>query len=272
FPAEEPERPPTPQPKTTVFERGTHHKTAPETWSTIKITLVGSHPLWGHYLWNAARAFAKFLDENPRLYCGRNVLELGAGGGLPGLLAAKNGARQVLLTDYPDTNLLKNLEKNVADNDCGASTSVLVSLFYSHCSLPDHVCVQGYVWGHPMGPLLDHIHVSPADSNKYDLIILSDLVFNHSEHEALLKTCDLCLSTSVINLYNEAPCVLVFYTHHRPHLAQKDLQFFEKARNLGWICKEILQERFQPMFPDDPGDEKVRAVVHGWKLTRRLLV
>jgi len=45
--------------------------------------------------WNAARALARFLQRNPELYAGRTVLELGAGGGLPGLVAAKCGARKV---------------------------------------------------------------------------------------------------------------------------------------------------------------------------------
>lgn len=47
------------------------------------------------FRWNAARAFASYLDMNVDLYHGRSVLELGAGGGLPGIVAAKNGAQQV---------------------------------------------------------------------------------------------------------------------------------------------------------------------------------
>jgi predicted RNA methylase len=43
----------------------------------------------------AARALAGFLQRNPELYAGRTVLELGAGGGLPGLVAAKSGARKM---------------------------------------------------------------------------------------------------------------------------------------------------------------------------------
>jgi nicotinamide N-methyltransferase len=86
-------------------------------WDHINIRLVGTHPLWGHYLyanfqiylpfrngidyfgvscrWNAARSFATYLDADPKLYRNQSVLELGAGGGLPGIVAAKNGARMV---------------------------------------------------------------------------------------------------------------------------------------------------------------------------------
>lgn len=49
--------------------------------------------------WNAARAFATYLDGHPQLYQDRNVIELGAGGGLPGIVAALNGAKAVRQQD-----------------------------------------------------------------------------------------------------------------------------------------------------------------------------
>ena len=55
------------------------------------------------YRWNAARALAGFLQCNPVLFFGRNVLELGAGGGLPGLVTAKCGARKVRMCVYART-------------------------------------------------------------------------------------------------------------------------------------------------------------------------
>lgn len=45
--------------------------------------------------WNASLAFASYLDDHPELYRDRHVLELGAGGALPGIVAAKNGAKRV---------------------------------------------------------------------------------------------------------------------------------------------------------------------------------
>ena len=47
------------------------------------------------YRWNASRSFATYLDDHTELYRDRAVLELGAGGGLPGIVAANNGARTV---------------------------------------------------------------------------------------------------------------------------------------------------------------------------------
>ena len=138
--------------------------------------------------WNAARAFATYLDQNSLLYRHQSVLELGAGGGLPGIVTAKNGARkvisygydqhvqdaltlvtlQVVLTDYPDAELLENLRYNVQAN------------------VPDTlrhlVDVEGYIWGQQVSPLLDLLPDSAVQSGKgFNLIILSDLIFNHSQ-------------------------------------------------------------------------------------------
>ena len=41
------------------------------------------------------------------------MLELGAGAGLPSLVCAINGASQVVVTDYPDADLVENLQYNV---------------------------------------------------------------------------------------------------------------------------------------------------------------
>lgn len=87
----------------------------------LAVRLVGSHPLWGHMLWNAARLFADKLDTDKGICCGKNVLELGAGAALPSFIAALNGAKKVLsrnsdckvmITDYPDHELLQNIEHN----------------------------------------------------------------------------------------------------------------------------------------------------------------
>jgi len=42
--------------------------------------------------------------------------------------------------------------------------------------------------------------------------------------------------------------VLVFYTHHRPHLAQRDMSFFDMAQECGWKCEKVLTERFPVRF------------------------
>lgn len=52
------------------------------------------------------------------------------------------------------------------------------------------------------------------------------------------------------------PTLLVFFTHHRPHLAIKDMIFFEKAK-ADWIAEEVVQTSYQvcklPNFPYGQG-------------------
>ncbi|KAI6111818.1 putative methyltransferase-domain-containing protein [Pisolithus croceorrhizus] len=257
----DPWRPPTPE---ATFARYLSHKNenvSKDSPSEVAIRLVGSHPLWGHYLWNASVAVAEYLESNRDSVRGRFVLELGAGGGLPGIVSAQIGAEMVVLTDYPDRELIDNLTYNVDHNVSPTGRT--------------KVDVMGYVWGHKVDDLLAVLPSTRKSWRLFDLIILSDLVFNHSQHDALLRTCELCLTPLPGHVQEPpsnqpAPCVLVFYSHHRPHLAHRDLDFFNKARSQGWVCEKIVNRKFPPMFPDDPGDEEVRSTVHGWRLVRGL--
>lgn len=55
-----------------------------------------------------------YLYDHARdLVHGRAVLELGAGAGLPSIAAAIWGAKQVVVTDYPDEDLVENLQMNI---------------------------------------------------------------------------------------------------------------------------------------------------------------
>ena len=168
--------------------------------------------------WNASRSFASFLDKT-KLCQDRTALELGAGGALPSIIAVLSGAAKVVITDYPDSPLIENIRYNVAKNT----------------SSQDKVSIKGYIWGQDTKPLQDFL---PLGQIGFDIIILSDLIFNHSQHDALLDTCEQSLST------DPSACVLVFYTHHRPHLAHRDMEFFEKAQNRNWKADKLLTETF----------------------------
>ncbi|KAF9512129.1 hypothetical protein BS47DRAFT_1466587 [Hydnum rufescens UP504] len=269
----EPPRPPSPEPTVEVYYRDPNiHNNRIHDWVSISIRLVGSHPLWGHHLWNAARSFATYLDANASTLCaGRTILELGAGGALPGIAATLLGAKKVVLTDYPDHDLLRNIAINVDEN--------------VPPRLRANVDVQGYIWaqlvaleddGVPVShlssaPVITTGHIVDASLPRFDLILMSDLIFNHSQHDALLNTCEQALSFERSNqdtVLPSTPAVLVFFSHHRPNLAHRDLNFFTKARDRGWTCEEFFSQNMGAMFPDDPGDLAVRSVVHGWRLYR----
>ena len=62
--------------------------------------------------------------------------------------------------------------------------------YNAQANAADHVAsgvvrTSGYLWGADPQPLLDML---PAGVDRYDLLILSDLVFNHQQHGALLTT------------------------------------------------------------------------------------
>ena len=68
-PLQEPPRPPSPEPTIATFSRDAsqNHNDLSCQWSTIDIRLVGSHPLWGHYLWVSFRC-AIFVRGGPETH------------------------------------------------------------------------------------------------------------------------------------------------------------------------------------------------------------
>lgn len=215
---------------------------------TLTISLVGHNPLWGHQLWNAGRIISTFFEKSPSLVKGKNVLELGAGAGLPSLVCKLLGAERVVVSDYPDPDLVANLWKNV---DTLRSTSDLKD------DGEDKLVAEGYCWGNDAAPLLSHLPPSPEPG--FDVLILADLLFNHSEHEKLVKTIEFTLKKT-----SDAKA-LVFFTPYRPWLYEKDMAFFDICRARGFIVEKILEEMMEKvMFEKDPGDEELRRTVFGY--------
>ncbi|KAN0065834.1 Protein N-terminal and lysine N-methyltransferase efm7 [Thecaphora frezii] len=247
-------RPKTPPPTVTYYD-------FPGSDAKLTLHLVGSHPLWGHLAWNASFVMADFLCAHANtLTKGRKVLELGAAAGLPSIVCNWVEASHVVASDYPDPDLLGNLVKNIAFN-CGEDNK---STFKG----PGYAAAEGFIWGTDPTKVLSHL--SADGSEKFDLILLSDLVFNHQAHPALLDTCERCLadplSADEADKDLRTPCVLVFFTHHRPHLANKDMGFFDLAEAKGWKVQKLGEWFREPMFPDDPGDKQVRSTIHGFRL------
>jgi nicotinamide N-methyltransferase len=156
---------------------------------------------------------------------------LGAGAGLPSLVCAINNAAQVVVTDYPDADLVDNLRYNV-----------------THCEdLPEgasNIVAEGYLWGAPTESLTKHL----SEESGFDVLILADLLFNHSEHAKLINSVKLTLKKSAKSI------AYVFFTPYRPWLLQKDLAFFDLARESGFIVKKTLEKVMDKvMFEEDPG-------------------
>jgi nicotinamide N-methyltransferase len=213
--------------------------------ATISLRLVGHNPLWGHHLWNAGRVIAHYLEENPVLVATKTVLELGAGAGLPGLVCGTLGSRKVVVSDYPDPELVSNLWLNI-----------------DQCPLfrEGRVVAEGYCWGADAAPLLSHL---PSGEEGFDVLILADLLFNHSEHAKLVQSVQATLSR------DRASKALVFFTPYRPWLYEKDMAFFELVKEAGFTVEKVLEQKMEKvMFEKDPGDEELRRTVFGYVVRR----
>lgn len=195
------------------------------------------HSLWGERLWEAGKIMFRLIRD--RAYgvdvAGRTCVEFGAGVGLTSICCSLQGARNVVATDYPDDNLIENLAFNATKYP--------------------RVSVVGHQWGYDVAPVL-----ALNGGEKFDIAILSDLVFNHPCHTALLQSLSRCLRRDGY--------AMVTYTHHRPHLVAEDLRFFERAREeFGFRVEELGTAKHAPMFENDIGPVEVRSTAHICRLT-----
>jgi len=213
---------------------------------TLTLHLVGHNPLWGHHLWNAGRLISTYIERNPSLITNKTILELGAGAGLPSLVCGVLGAKKVVVSDYPDPDLVANLWTNIEGLGMTGDEKGVKKLV-----------AEGYCWGADPSPLLEHI-TDPG----FDVLILADLLFNHSEHAKLVATIKATLAKT------KDTKALVFFTPYRPWLYEKDMAFFDLVKEAGFTVEKILEEKMEKvMFETDPGDEELRRTVFGYEVT-----
>lgn len=224
-----------------------------QTGDTIALRLVGHNPLWGHHLWQGGRIISKYFENNASVVKDKTVLELGAGAGLPSLVCSVLGARKVIVTDYPDPDLVENLWYNIEHCE----------LLTQHADRKENsITAQGYTWGADPTHLLATIRPTTSATTKFDILILADLLFNHSEHTKLVSTVEQTLS------HHADSKALVFFTPYRPWLYQKDLAFFDLAKEAGFKVEKVLEEKMEKvMFEEDRGDEELRRTVFGYVMT-----
>jgi len=227
----------------TTYQR-THNR------ELVEIRLLGKHPLWGHRLWNAAIVLADAIDKNMLAgeclisVANKRVLELGAGAALPSLISLLNGCSPCVVTDYPDTELIENIKYNVQ------------RLLEKQPELQSRAIVEGHLWGKEISKLL-----AAAGGNRFDVILLADLIFNHISHTALLETCSQCLAVN-----GE---ILVAFSHHKPRLAADDLRFFELAAKPPFFLRStrLYDRQCTPMWEQDEGPADVRGLVQVFRMT-----
>lgn len=99
------------------------------------------------------------------------------------------------------------------------------------------------------------------EDEKFDLIILSDLIFNHTEHHKLLSACRQSLKST-------GKCLVVF-SPHRAHLLDEDLKFFQTCEEYDFKAERIDMISMTPMFVEDEETAEVRSRVYSYFLIPR---
>ena len=160
-------------------------------------------------------------------------------------MAAILGAQKVVVTDYPDAELIENLAQNITT--CSLLPRPATTLV-----------AEGYLWGSSTSRVLSHL---PSPDQRFNVLLLADLVFNHSCHDALVSTILQTLART-----SEARA-LVFFTPYRPWLLEKDMAFFDVCRDKGLEVEKVLEEVMEKvMFENDRGDELLRRTVFGYQV------
>ena len=187
----------------------------------------------GDLLWNAGRTSAIHLEERAQeLVEGKDVLEIGAAAGVPSIVSAIKGARTVIMTDYPDPDLVDNMRWNAS-----AAAPLIAN--------PNSLHVEGYKWGSPVEKLFSYL---PSGSAGFDLLIMADVVYSHSEHGNLIKTMQQTLKKTPESV------ALVIFTPYEPWLLPKTEQFFPLAEQSGFRVTKIFENVLDHLlFENDPG-------------------
>lgn len=211
----------------------------------VELTMVSQQQLFAHQLYPAAVAIARLLDGSQLVCAGLSVLELGAGPALPCIVAALNGARALVATDFPDAEMLRNTEANLRANLPAAAAA--------RCR------TVGHAWGRDCAPVLAALCELGGGRAGFDLVVLSDLLYE-LEHEALLRSCAACLSAR--------PCarLLVAFQPHDPVNLHRQLRFFALAAQPPFElqARRLLCLRAPAMFDaaDAAGPAAWRVHVH----------
>lgn len=164
-----------------VGEDGTASETTmttkkPEAGPRIEVRVPGAEVpnIFAHRQWHAGMLLSDLIYGGQLCVSDAIVLELGAGTGLPGVVAARFGAaRFVLSTDYDGEPLISTLTANIR----------------AACPVADfpNVRVAGHTWGHSIDDIAELI---PArlESTHFDVVLLADCIWDGLSHAALLQS------------------------------------------------------------------------------------
>jgi nicotinamide N-methyltransferase len=209
---------------------------------TLNLCLVEKHhSLWGEFIYNAARVLSDLMDAGTIDVQGLSTIEMGAGAGLPSIIAALNGATSICITDYGhngDRGLIQAIDVNIE--------KLRERDVVPRCVADGKATGHPYVWGTAVDRLL-----AANGGQRYDVVIMADCIFNRASHKELVKSMVLLLKDS-----DDATCYCSF-SHHDPQKRELDRVFLTLCVQEGYMCQEIHREqrRSYPFFEEDGMDE-----------------
>jgi nicotinamide N-methyltransferase len=170
----------------------------------------------------------------------KDVLEIGAAAGVPSIVSAIQGARTVVMTDYPDPDLVGNMQYNAE-----LSTSSIPP----RSDGKPRLHVDGYKWGSDVSKLRAYLPpAADGTPSMFDVLIMADVVYSHREHPNLIKTMQQTMKKDPKSV------ALVIFTPYQPWLLPKTEQFFPLAEASGFTVTKIFEKVVDDvLFEDDPG-------------------
>ena len=209
------------------------------------------HDLTGQVVWPVSVFLSWFIARNPSIFRGQTVLEVGAGCGLPGLVAARVGARTVCLTDGSKV-VMRLLEKQKeffeGQFDTNGSTGKVLAVPLE--------------WGNKAG--IDALRKSlnfskeisgveskgTATQERVQIIVGADVVCWPVCVAPLLET------VKALFLELDFPYSGVMYIGYVCRATNTRDLFFTTARQMGFKLEKVIPESFLPLrrVADDEED------------------
>ncbi|BDA49213.1 probable protein N-lysine methyltransferase METTL21A [Coccomyxa sp. Obi] len=195
-------------------------------------------------IWPASEVLCRFLADHPALATrATTILELGAGVGLPCLLAALLGEAPFMLTDY-DPQVLEVLQRNIDSN-----------------GLSDRGRVHQMNWKTWRGE---------PDLGQFELVLGADLLYASASVKDFMEVLRLVLAPEGVFLmaHQIRRSILLDPKTRLPRLEEFDApleQFKRMVTDAGLHMRELLV-----IIPEDPGsttDSEFRVMAVGWTET-----
>lgn len=224
--------------------------------------------LFAHHQWDAGLYLADLIAEHSSEKAqgkqradsfvdvrDKTVVELGAGTGLPGLVACVMGAERTMITDYPDPHVIENLRGNLdlalLPSKRSKSDASERQPNPHYLQARERVRVLGLGWGNDNQESLV-LAASSTPSNKltelgYDLVLAADVLWVSSAHPLLIHSI-----RKLLKRRSEARCVLIAGFHTgRPAVRRFFVQLAQRADENDATLEEGRRSGIVPDWEED---------------------